>query len=234
MTFEDVVDDIKKMVGMELQSIRPGANITIIEVDEERSCLLLKTVSGVSRSRPLSELQLLWDELNRHSAIHVDEALHGSGTSRNQPETILANLPYIEWLKLDNKKHIAFVGKNTHPFGTLKQMDSIAASNFKYKANSTGTVPKVKIVMVVTDLTSAINSLQSALSGTISTITQGVYLFESTELEATVVSTVSFSLSPGIYPVLTKSTVSGAKMITIHNTNYLAYDDELVKFLIQQ
>jgi len=67
--------------------------------------------------------------MNRLSAVHVDEVLHGSGTSRNQPETILANLPYVEWLKLDNKKHIAFVGKNTHLYGTLKQMDSIPASN---------------------------------------------------------------------------------------------------------
>ena len=29
MTFDDVVNDISKLVGMELQSIRPGAEIVI-------------------------------------------------------------------------------------------------------------------------------------------------------------------------------------------------------------
>ena len=43
MTFHDVINDIKKLIGLDLQSIRPGASICIIKVDEEHSCLLLKT-----------------------------------------------------------------------------------------------------------------------------------------------------------------------------------------------
>ena len=115
----------------EFSAIRPGATITVLDVDTEKGCLLLKTKQGQTRSRPLSELQTIWNELNQKPAVHVEGVLHVSGTSRNQPETILANLPYIEWLKLNNKKHIAFVGKNTHPFETLKQMsplDSVGIS----------------------------------------------------------------------------------------------------------
>ena len=133
---------------MELQSIRPGATITVLDVDTEKGCLLLKTKQGQTRSRPLSELQTIWNELNQKPAVHVEGVLHGSGTSRNQPETILANLPYIEWLKLNNKKHIAFVGKNTHPFGTLKQMsplDSVGISTLDSKGTN---AIKVKTVIV--------------------------------------------------------------------------------------
>ena len=64
MTFYDVIEDIKKLVGLDLHSIRPGANIRILEVDEERSCLILQTSAGATRSRPLGELQLIWNEMN--------------------------------------------------------------------------------------------------------------------------------------------------------------------------
>ena len=56
MNFADVIKDIRKLVGLELQSIRPGASITILEVDEDKGCLILKTKQGQTRSRPLSEL----------------------------------------------------------------------------------------------------------------------------------------------------------------------------------
>ena len=125
MTFSDVISDIKKMIGIELHSVRPGAEITIQEVDEERDCLILRSTQGQLRSRPLSELRSIWSEMMKSPAVHVDGVLHGSGTSRNQPETILANLPYVEWLKVNNKKHIAYVGRNTHAYGTLKKMDAI-------------------------------------------------------------------------------------------------------------
>ena len=43
MTFSDLLNDISKLTGMELQSIRPGATITVLDVDTEKGCLLLKT-----------------------------------------------------------------------------------------------------------------------------------------------------------------------------------------------
>lgn len=128
MNFVEVLEDIQKLEGLELCSIRPGAEIVIEKVDKEQGKIIIRTKSGKRNSRPVAQLEKIWEELISFPAIHVDEVLHGSGSSRNQPETILANLPYIEWLKVNNKKHISFVGRATHAFGTLKGMDSILAN----------------------------------------------------------------------------------------------------------
>ena len=60
-------------------------------------------------NRPLLELERIWCELQRSPTVHVDKVLNGSGSSRKQLETILANSPYIEWAKILNKEHLVFV-----------------------------------------------------------------------------------------------------------------------------
>lgn len=142
MNFSDLLFDLKKLEGMNLSSIRPGAEIIIEKVDDVLGKVIIKTVSGKLHSRSISEFQKIWDSLMSFPAIHVDEVLHGSGSSRNQPETIFANLPYIEWLKVNNKKHISYVGVQSHPYGTIKKMDSISADKISekgsfYQANDT-------------------------------------------------------------------------------------------------
>ena len=131
MTFDNLIRDIKQLKGTKLNSIRPGSDIIIHNVDTEHAKVEIVTINGILKSRPLSEIQKLWKELCSCPAVHVDKVLSGSGSSRNQPETILANLPYIEWFKFDNKKHIVFVGKSTHPLGTLKQMDAVEAEKIR-------------------------------------------------------------------------------------------------------
>src|SRR6185503_4271360 len=111
MKFSDVLSDIEKLKNKKLSSIRKGAEITIEEVDRTNDRLILTTARGKKKSRPLSEIQMLWERLCANAALHVDSALGGSGSSRNQPETILANLPYVEWLSNERKKHIALVGR---------------------------------------------------------------------------------------------------------------------------
>ena len=118
---------------MKLNSIRQGAEIEILEIDLEKDNLILKTVAGQKKSRPIEELRKIWSQMMIKPAVHVEGVLHGSGTSRNQPETILANLPYIEWLKIDNKKHISYVEKNTHPYGTIKRMDPMKLLKYSLK-----------------------------------------------------------------------------------------------------
>ena len=232
MTFYDVIADIKKLVGLDLQSIRPGANIRLLEVDEERSCLILQTSVGAIRSRPLSELQIIWNEMSRVPAVHVDEVLHGSGTSRNQPETILANLPYVEWLKLDNKKHIAYVGKNTHPFGSLKQMDPIVASNLFAEPKSISN--KHSVVIVSTDLSETIKSLSSIVSGTVSAISQSEYVFVSVGFEAIVISAASIQLTPGTYHILSLPAFKSLKIIRILGKEYYAIDKGFIRLLSEK
>ena len=225
MNFSDVLIDIKKLVGLELQSVRPGASITILEVDENKGCLILKTSRGQTRSRPLSELLVIWDELNRVPAVHVEGVLHGSGTSRNQPETILANLPYIEWLKINNKKHIAFVGKNSHAYGTLRQMDPIAAAEIvkTTKDHSTGGVTQVLVVS--SDVSETVNKLSSVLQGIVSTVESGVYLFDSPSLRIIVVVDTHISLSPGSYLVIPKIQTNATKTVVICGEKYLVISE---------
>jgi hypothetical protein len=123
MDFDTLIDDIEKLVGMKLNSIQSGSEIVVDGVDRDAEAIELHTISGDRRSRrSFTEMRKLWRALNEEVFVHVDRALDGSGSSRNQPETILANLPYIEWLRYQGKKHISYVGEETHSAGTLKEM----------------------------------------------------------------------------------------------------------------
>lgn len=221
MSFIDVISDIKKLIGLELQSIRPGAKITIQEIDDIKNYLILKTAQGQCKSRPISELQIIWDEMMKTSVVHVEGVLHGSGTSRNQPETILANLPYIEWLKINNKKHIAFVGKKTHAYGTLKQMDSVAAAILSEKtANYSVSENYMQIIIISTDLQTAISQLQSKINGTIAAVEPGIYSFEGDGIEVRFIANGKCELSPGFYPVLKTTPIPILPKVDICNEDY--------------
>ena len=150
MDFSDIINDLIKLEGICLHSIRPGAEITIKQVDVSQKKVVVESSAGKLQSRSFSEFQRIWEALLSAPAIRVEEVLNGSGSSRNQPETIFANLPYIQWLKIDNKKHIAYVKKATHPYGTIQQMDSIQAALIANKDNSTA-LQKNSVVLVASD-----------------------------------------------------------------------------------
>ena len=225
MNFSDVLIDIKKLINLELQSIRPGASIVITAVDEKKECLILRTKRGQTRSRPLSELKIIWDELNRNHAVHVEGVLHGSGTSRNQPETILANLPYIEWLKINNKKHIALVGDNSHPYGTLREMDPVFAAEILKRTKDNYNQELTQVFVVSSDVTETINKLSSVLQGVVSTIENGVYLFDNTSLKILVIVDSYTSLSPGSYLIIPKNKTKATKIVEICGEEYLVVSD---------
>ncbi len=123
---EEVIRDIAEhLKGIPLNSISGRAvPFSVYEVDFIKRNYLIQLSEGTIKSRPLDEIERIWKEMISKSAVHVESLLGGSGSSRNQPETILANLPYVEWLPFNGKKHIAYVGKNTHEYGTLKQMSN--------------------------------------------------------------------------------------------------------------
>lgn len=122
--FTEVLADLENLRGKELRSISGQAAPFIIkDIDAENGRINL-TVQGKHKSRPLQELQNIWGELMKRPAVHVESFLSGSGSSRNQPETILANLPYVEWLNVDGKKNIAIVDTETHEYGTLQKMSA--------------------------------------------------------------------------------------------------------------
>ena len=179
MNFSDVITDINKLVGIELHSVRPGAEITILDVDEEKDCLILRTAQGQERSRPLSELRTIWSEMQITPAVHVEGVLHGSGTSRNQPETILANLPYVEWLKINNKKHIAFVQRKTHAYGTIKKMDAIRSAELIAHLSTVTSNSCTKLICVSSTVSKDVMSLQEKIAGSVRAIESGIYSFQS-------------------------------------------------------
>ena len=164
MDFSDIINDLIKLEGIRLHSIRPGAEITIKQVDISQKKVVVESSTGKLQSRSFSEFQRIWEALLSSPAIRVEEVLNGSGSSRNQPETIFANLPYIQWLKIDNKKHIAYVKNATHPYGTIQQMDSIQAAlitntdNFNTLQNNT-------VILVATDDIGVCAKTITALTG---------------------------------------------------------------------
>lgn len=130
-SFQEMLVDLEELRGMPLSSISGQATpFRIEEIDRENDRILLN-VNGTSKSRPLEELRKIWEVMCSLPAAHVDSVLGGSGSSRSQPETILANLPYVEWLTVVGKKNIAYVGEDTHEKGTLRKMDDDKAAEYQ-------------------------------------------------------------------------------------------------------
>ena len=235
MNFFDVVNDIKKLIGMELESVRPGARITIIAVDDEKGSIIIRTSTGQVRSRPIEELNKIWKEMMLVPAVHVDGVLHGSGTSRNQPETILANLPYIEWLKLNNKKHLSYVGKNTHAFGTLRQMDALQSVEISAKIKKSNSTQQATSVVVAKDINSAIQIIQSMCTGTLSTVDIGFYQLQSQNNLIFFLSADIWKLDEGVYCLLEADsyTVASDRQICLMGINYSVLCNGVVKAFVK-
>lgn len=133
MQFDDVLNYLEEMVGLELQSLN-GSNdpLKILEVDRVKGRYIIdKTSSTNKRSRSFSELRKIWDVLSQKGFVSVEQALNGAGTSRHQPETILANLPNVEHFKYDRKKHLYLRPINTHEVGCLKELTTAESRELK-------------------------------------------------------------------------------------------------------
>ena len=123
-TLQDVLNDIqKKLVGKELHSISGTALVfTISKIDNEKNYIILD-VQGKRKTWSFERMEKVWKEMYYRPAANVEIVFGGSGSSRNQVETIFANLGYVEWLYVNERKNIAYVGTTTHEYGTLKHMN---------------------------------------------------------------------------------------------------------------
>ena len=205
MNFSDVLADIEKLKNQKLRSIRKGRDITIVDVDRTNNRLLLQTSKGTKKSRPLAELKMLWERLCASAAVHVDSALGGSGSSRNQPETILANLPYVEWLGYQGKKHIHLVGRETHGLGTLREMDSIEAEIVKKKLQQGIETNDLSTIIVVSnDIKQAASNLEDATGLKMESIEPGVYKRDHSGSRIFIVAQASlqYAVETGTYAVI--------------------------------
>jgi hypothetical protein len=169
----EVLQDISTMVDMKLGSIRAGADITLTNVDFDGMKLELETSSGAKRSRPFSEVEAIIRFLNSEKVAHVDTVLGGSGSSRNQPETILANLPYIEYTYIDKKKHLVLRDEPTHEIGTLKEVSLLEATRIidQHKERQ---IALPSQIIVTTNLRDATMNLV-ALGADLSALSQSIY-----------------------------------------------------------
>ena len=131
-TFHDVLHDIElNLLGKTLAGISGSASLfSITEIDYNNSNVLL-SVYGKRRTWTFERLEKVWLELYYRPAANVEVIFGGSGSSRNQVETIFASLAYVEWLYINNKKCIAYVGKETHEYGTLRRMDKTKEIQFQ-------------------------------------------------------------------------------------------------------
>ncbi|EGQ8077107.1 MULTISPECIES: DUF262 domain-containing protein [Vibrio] len=133
MKFEDVLDYLEQMIGLNLQPINESnETLVILEVDRDNSRYTVdKTTSTRKRTRPFSELKKILSVLNQKSYASVEQALNGAGSSRHQPETIFANFPCVEHFKYDKRKHLYLRDSNTHSIGTLKELSNPEARELK-------------------------------------------------------------------------------------------------------
>jgi hypothetical protein len=122
MNWDKVFSNLEKMKGKKLKSISGTSDIKLADIDDETVTIEARTKGGKAKivKRSVSELKELAALMKPNKPIHVDTELHGSGSSRNQPETLLANLPDVEWARVDGRKNIVWVVKDSHPIGTLR------------------------------------------------------------------------------------------------------------------
>lgn len=130
-TFQDVLRDIQeKLIGKTLRGISGNASSFIVtEVDYQNNYIVLD-VQGKRKTWPFERMNCVWNEMYYRPAANVEVVFGGSGSSRNQVETIYASLGYVEWLYIKGKKCVAYVGADCHPYGELKHMDKEKAEQY--------------------------------------------------------------------------------------------------------
>lgn len=229
MTFEDVINDLKKLERLTLQSIKPGSEIIILKVDDKGRKIEVSNKQDKVISRSLKEIETIWKSLSTNPAVHVDGVLQGSGSSRNQPETILANLPYIEWLMVNNKKHIAFVGYQSHVYGTIRKMDAIESE--KLKSKMMNIKPKMDYAAVI--VTDQIIRISRYLGTSSNAINKGIYSFNTGNQQILLVLPECCNLIPGTYLVIeSPSKIECKTIVEIADHTFGVITDDQIKILV--
>lgn len=167
MQFNDLLSDIEKLVGKRLQSINPStAPIFLTKIDKKaRKYFISNDPDKVGNARLFRELEDVLKDLQFKGFSNVDQALYGSGSSRNQPETVFANLPYIEYFKYKKKKHILLREEKTHDLGTLKEVEGAEFRALRKKIDNYFELTNLDLLQEQKDLLELLtNSLDSVMS----------------------------------------------------------------------
>ncbi|OUR63349.1 hypothetical protein A9Q74_01315 [Colwellia sp. 39_35_sub15_T18] len=126
MNFQYVLEQVELLIGKKLESITTSTNsIEIVRIDHKLNKYFVKVEGNDKQiTRTFRELEDIWNDLVRQGFVNVDQALYGGGSSRNQPETILANLTCINHFKFKSRKHLLLRNSNVHELGTLQELTS--------------------------------------------------------------------------------------------------------------
>lgn len=212
MTFDDLLDEIESLQGLSLKSLGRGSNISIISVNRAESRVELKIEkSSLVVSRSFKELKSLWSALAARPYIHVDSVLQGSGSSRNQPETILANLPFVEFLVVNRRKHICLLPTRSHEPGTIKEMDPLKARELVLASEDEGQMARPPALVIVSgDLAACVRDAESIYGDAPISVGQpGAYTVRNGDAETLLIdsSVVGGVVEPGCYPVIGDSKI---------------------------
>lgn len=133
--FDDILSDITKLVGIQLQAINKSTGLLIlVNVDVNKRKYYVKTPESSSLiPRGLNELEKIWKALQKNGFASVEQALGGSNSNRHNPETIFANLPYIQFFYFNGKKHLILREKDIHPYGTISELSPSETKSIKKK-----------------------------------------------------------------------------------------------------
>lgn len=136
--FEDILSDIKNLIGLQLQAINKSTGILLlIDIDLDKRKYYVKTPES-SRIIPrgLNELEKIWKALLKNGFASVEQTLGGSNSNRHNPETIFANLPYIQFFYFNGKKHLILREKDIHNYGTISELSLSQTKSIKKKIDN--------------------------------------------------------------------------------------------------
>jgi hypothetical protein len=187
MTFQDLLGIWNSLRGQRLESIRRGAALKIDDIDFGNQRVLVSGDHG-QKSRPFTELERVWDALRHEGLIHVDSVLAGSGSSRNQPETLLAALPFVEWGVVNNRKHLILRDSETHAAGTLQKASPQSVQKAVKDQRSKHRLELPEIVLPVADIKGTSQSLEKFAKREIEDEAPGEYSYAVGPLQIRIVS----------------------------------------------
>jgi len=133
MEFDDVILNLKKLVGLPLQSFSDNEkSLSITDIDHDSKKITLIT-EGQKRSsiRNFKELENVFTELIKVGFCSVTQILKSSKISQVQIELIFANLPFIKYFRYDNQFYLVLDKNSSRPFATLDELSHSEQRNIR-------------------------------------------------------------------------------------------------------
>ncbi|MFL7032102.1 hypothetical protein BCS71_01430 [Vibrio lentus] len=117
----DIIPRLKEYEGTTLRSISGKADLFVESVSREE--YTVRCSDGKVFTETHRRAKAVLEQLQESNVVHADAALENSGSRRNVPETLIANLPFVEHGKINRRKHLFLKTEETHAIGTLKEND---------------------------------------------------------------------------------------------------------------